>query len=151
MVLHITEVDVEDVEAGFTALTEKGRKVVQNAQAIDNLRAKIRMLAASVDCKVDFRMRLNVDTFDIGIKEQPGTGHFFKPARAEEGGARRCSRGGAREGRVGSEERGVPETRQCGYRATPRYHAKTSNHPSPPHRRAACRRRCRRAGALMQR
>ena len=55
------------------------------------------------------------------------------------------------EGRVGGEERGVPETRQCGYRATPRYHAKTSNHPSPPHRRAACRRRCRRAGALMQR
>ena len=33
----------------------------------------------------------------------------------------------------------MPETRQCGYRATPRYHAKTSNHPSPPHRRAACR------------
>ena len=71
--------------------------------------------------------------------------------RAEGGGAVRRCRGGAREGRVGGEERGVPETRQCGYRATPRYHAKTSNHPSPPHRRAACRRRCRRAGALMQR
>ena len=68
--------------------------------------------------------------------------------RAEEGGAVRGSRGrGAR----GGEERGVPETRQCGYRATPGYHAKTSNHPSPPHRRAACRRRCRRASALMQR
>ena len=37
------------------------------------------------------------------------------------------------------------------YRATPGYHAKTSNHPSPPHRRAACHRRCRRASALMQR
>ena len=32
--------------------------------------------------------------------------------RAEEGGAARSSRGGAREGRVGSEERGVPEC--CG-------------------------------------
>ena len=32
--------------------------------------------------------------------------------RAEAGGATRSSRGGAREGRVGSEERGVPEC--CG-------------------------------------
>ena len=90
-----------------------------------------------------------------------GAGHLLRAAaaagarnagaRAEEGGAARGSRSGAREGRVGGEERGVPETRQCGYRATPRYHAKTSNHPSPPHRRAVCRRRCRRAGALMQR
>ena len=32
--------------------------------------------------------------------------------RAEEGGATRSSRGGAREGRVGSEERGAPEC--CG-------------------------------------
>ena len=66
-------------------------------------------------------------------------------------GARAAAGAEAREGHVGAEERHVPETRQCGYRATPRYHAKTSNHPSPPHRRAACRRRCRRAGALMQR
>jgi len=29
--------------------------------------------------------------------------------RAEEGGAKRGSRGGARDGRVGSEERGVPD------------------------------------------
>ena len=32
----------------------------------------------------------------------------------------------ARSEATGSEERGVPETRQCGYRATPGYHAKTS-------------------------
>ena len=77
MVLHITE---DEVTLTVEALTETGRKVLQNAQAIDNLRAKIRMIAASVGSKVDFRMRLNVDTFDIGIKEQPGTGHFFKHA-----------------------------------------------------------------------
>ena len=51
-------------------------------------------------------------------RQAPGTAG----RRAEEGGAVRGSRGrGAR----GGEERGVPETRQCGYRATPGYHAKT--------------------------
>ena len=51
----------------------------------------------------------------------PGT------AGAARGGGRGRARqqGQAREGRVGGEERGVPETRQCGYRATPGYHAKT--------------------------
>ena len=79
-------------------------------------------------------------------------------APAPPDGARRragpCAAAGAGRARAASAARRCtvpPETRQCGYRATPRYHAKTSNHPSPPHRRAACRRRCRRAGALMQR
>ena len=55
----------------------------------------------------------------------PRQGPRTAGARVEGGGGTRSSKGGGARGRIGSEERGVPETRQCGYRATPGYHAKT--------------------------